>query len=96
MALSVNFPLKEGEVTITRLSPGPDGQLRLLIVKGTGLQAPLLFQGNTLLVKLQQPVEQVIHKLLNKGLEHHYVVIYGDYSQELEELGRLLGLEIIT
>ncbi|WP_338823694.1 hypothetical protein [Neomoorella humiferrea] len=96
MALSVNFPLKEGEVTITRLSPGPDGQLRLLIVKGTGLQAPLLFQGNTLPVKLQQPVEQVINKLLNKGLEHHYAVIYGDYSRELEELGKLLGLEIIA
>ncbi|WP_338826863.1 L-fucose/L-arabinose isomerase family protein [Neomoorella thermoacetica] len=95
MALSVNFPLKEGEVTITRLSPGPNGQLRLLVTKGTGLQTQLLFQGNTLPVKLAQPVAQVIDKFLQKGLEHHYAIIYGNYILELKELGKLLGLEII-
>ncbi|QGP91049.1 hypothetical protein MGLY_03730 [Neomoorella glycerini] len=95
MALSVNFPLKEGEVTITRLSPGPDGRLRLLVVEGEGLEAGLLFQGNTLLVKMQQPVRQLIAKFLQKGLEHHYVIIYGNYSLELKELGKLVGLEIL-
>ncbi|MEA4900681.1 L-fucose/L-arabinose isomerase family protein [Desulfitobacterium sp.] len=95
MPLSVYGPLKDGPVTICRISPDQDGKLRLLIGKGTGLEAPMLYSGNTLPVHTETPVEGVLQTLLKKGLEHHYVVIYGDYVKELQELAQLLDLETI-
>lgn len=95
MPLSVYGPLKDGQVTICRISPDKDGKLRLLIGKGTGVDAPMLYSGNTLPVHIQTPVDSVLQTLLKKGLEHHYVVIYGDYVKELQELAHLLDFETI-
>ncbi|WP_338833067.1 L-fucose/L-arabinose isomerase family protein [Neomoorella humiferrea] len=93
--LSLYFPLREGQVTISRLSPDKNGKLRLLLGKGTGLQAPLLFSGNTLPVRLETPVSQALDTLINKGFEHHYVLTYGDFTKEMREFARLLELEIV-
>jgi len=93
--LTVYGPLKGGQVTICRLSPNNDGSFRLLIGKGTGIEAPMLYSGNTIPVRLETPVDSVIQLLLNKGVEHHYIIIYGDYVKELQELARLLEIETI-
>ncbi|MGI9862267.1 L-fucose/L-arabinose isomerase family protein [Moorella naiadis] len=94
--LSLYFPLREGKVTISRLSPDKNGKLRLLLGKGTGLQAPMLFSGNTLPVRLETPVGPALDAILNKGFEHHYVLTYGDFTPELREFARLLELEIVA
>lgn len=94
--LSLYFPLREGKVTISRLSPDKNGKLRLLLGKGTGLQAPMLFSGNTLPVRLETPVGPALGTILNKGFEHHYVLTYGDFTPELREFARLLELEIVA
>lgn len=94
--LSLYFPLREGKVTISRLSPDKNGKMRLLLGKGTGLQAPMLFSGNTLPVRLETPVTSALDIILNKGFEHHYVLTYGDYTPELREFARLLELEIVA
>ena len=93
--LCLYFPLRDGTVTITRLSPDKNNRLRLLVGKGTALRAPMLFQGNTLPVHLDTPVEMAIQTILERGFEHHYVLIYGDYTKELRELARLLAIEIV-
>lgn len=93
--LSVYGPLKEGRVTICRLSPDGNGRLRLLLGRGTGVDAPMLYSGNTLPVRLETSVESVLQLLLDKGVEHHYIIIYGNYSQELRELANLLEIETI-
>lgn len=93
--LAIYGPLKEGQVTICRLSPDKEGRLRLLIGKGTGVEAPMLYSGNTLPVHLEASVESVLQILLDKGVEHHYIIAYGDYIKELRELANLLEIETI-
>ncbi|SMB97298.1 L-fucose isomerase [Thermanaeromonas toyohensis ToBE] len=93
--LSLYFPLREGETTISRLSPGKDGRYRILLGKGIGLQTPLLFSGNTLLIRLERPVTSVLDTILSHGFEHHYIIAYGDLIQEWREFARLLDLEIV-
>lgn len=93
--LSLYFPLKGGEVTISRLGVNKNNLLRLLSIKGTGLEAPMLFNGNSLPVQLEHSVAEAINNLIYQGFEHHYVVMYGDFTRELKEFARLLDLEII-
>lgn len=95
MPLGVYGPLKEGQVTICRISPDKDGKFRLLIGSGTGVEAPMLYSGNSLPVRIETPVDSVLQLLLNKGVEHHYIIIYGDYVQELKEFARILEIETI-
>lgn len=93
--LALYFPLQGETVTIMRLSPGPDNSLRLLLGRGAGLQAPLLFSGNTLPVRMEKPVNDIIAAILAEGFEHHYVIVYGDLAKELRDFSALLGLEIV-
>lgn len=93
LPLALYFPLKEGPVTISRLSPGRGEHLRLLIGKGDSKEAPMLFNGNSLPVKTERPVAGIIDNLLEQGFEHHYVVSYGNITRELKEVVKLLDLE---
>jgi L-fucose isomerase-like protein len=93
--LGLYFPLRGGDVTVARLSPDAANRMRLLSVAGTAVEAPLAFSGNSLPVQTKAPAEQIIDAILQKGFEHHYIVMYGDYSQELAEVADLLQLELI-
>ncbi|MFZ7104215.1 MAG: L-fucose/L-arabinose isomerase family protein [Peptococcaceae bacterium] len=94
--LALYFPLQEGFVTISRLSPDKDNRLRLLIGGGVGLKRELMFQGNTLPVKMEEAVEKVIEKILYNGLEHHYILTYGDFTEELKEFADLVNLQTLN
>ncbi|MEL7565206.1 MAG: L-fucose/L-arabinose isomerase family protein [Dehalobacterium sp.] len=93
LPLSLYFPLKDGLVTVSRLSPGRKESLRLLIGKGEGEKAPMLFNGNSMPVKTERPVKAILDNLVEKGFEHHYVISYGNITAELKEVARLLDLD---
>jgi L-fucose isomerase-like protein len=89
---TLEFPLRAGRVTVTRLGPLETGY-RLLIVTGEALQTPMLLRGNNILVKTDLPVRQVIDRIIDKGVEHHYALTYGDLRQDLLELCKWTGLQ---
>ncbi|KJS20795.1 MAG: fucose isomerase [Clostridiaceae bacterium BRH_c20a] len=93
--LALYFPLQEGFVTIGRLSPDKNNKLRLLIGGGVGIKRELMFHGNTLPVKIETPVEEAIDSIIYNGLEHHYILTYGDFTEELKEFANLVNLEIL-
>lgn len=94
--LGLHFPLRGGDVTVARLSPDSANRMRLLSVAGTAAEAPLAFSGNSLPVKTKAQTEQIIDTILEKGFEHHYIVMYGDYALELADFADLLQLELIN
>lgn len=96
MPLALYFPLQGGTVTIARLSPDKNNRLRLLIGGGVGVERELMFYGNTLPVKIERTVEEAIETIINYGFEHHYIIAYGDFTEEFKEVANLVDLEIIT
>ena len=58
------------------------------------MDKPQQFYGTSVVVKVQSQAVQVINDSVEAGFEPHFCVIYGDYSQALEILGGMLGMEI--
>jgi L-fucose isomerase-like protein len=92
MGFALNFGLKPGAVTISRLSQSADGY-RMLIMRGEALDAPQKFNGTSVTVRLNGPVRETVRSLMLGGFEPHYSVVYEDIVEELKELCRLLNIE---
>jgi L-fucose isomerase-like protein len=92
IGLAMDFGLKPGEVTIFRVSHTPDGY-RLLVMKGEALDTEKPFNGTSVEVELATDVTDTLYELMNAGYEPHFALVYGDVTNQLIGLGRLLGLE---
>jgi L-fucose isomerase-like protein len=84
------------KATLFRVNRKPDGTFRFFVAKAEILDKPKQFLGTSLVAKINNDVTKVVAKLLNEGLEPHFVVIYDDVYDSLIILAQMLGLEIIT
>jgi L-fucose isomerase-like protein len=91
--------VKTGRVTLCRLASRGD-KYRLHIVTGEAVTprlweeagwAPPAPQLPSLEVILDSPVSDFAQKVLGQ----HYIIAYGDYREQLQDLCRLLGVEVI-
>jgi len=81
---TLEFALRSGRVTFSRLGPAGEAY-RLLIVTGESLPTGMLLRGNNLLMRTDLPVRQVIDRIIERGIEHHYSLTYGDLRRDLVE-----------
>lgn len=94
--VTVEFPVRgEGPVTVTRLATGPTGTMRMFLVGGEAVPAVKTLRGNAFAVRFRRPVRQVIDTIIRQGLEHHTVVVHGDTRDELRQLARWIGVEVL-
>jgi L-fucose isomerase-like protein len=89
---TLEFALREGRVTVSRL--GPIGEkYRLLIVTGQAVPTGMLLRGNNLLLRTDLPVRQMVERIIEKGIEHHYSATYGDLRKDLLEFCNWTGIQ---
>lgn len=89
-----DFNRDKGKViTVARFSP--DGS-KLLVTKGTIVCGNGFRQHscNTAIVFAVNDQEDLFQKQMQVG--NHLATVYGDYTKEMEALGRSLGIEVIT
>lgn len=80
--------------TIFRIGRKPDGSFRFFIAEGSVLDKPKQFNGTSIVVKTDCASKEVVYDSIKNGWEPHFVVVYDRVGNELEKLGRMLGLEI--
>lgn len=92
---TLEFAMRAGRMTISRL--GPIGEnYRLLILTGEAVSTPMLLRGNNMLVRTDLPVRQVIDRIIERGIEHHYSATYGDLRKDLVEFCKWVGINAET
>lgn len=89
--LVMDFPLKEGEVTLARISQAT-GTLRLVYGHGQMMAEPKPFSGTAGILKLDCHARTFLDLLMREGLEHHVSLTYGDYVEELHTFADLINL----
>ena len=89
---TMEFGLKDGEVTVLRLGKSREG-LRLMAMKGKALDEPQKFWGTSLTFKpaTGTPQEKVA-SLVADGWEPHFVVAYGNVTEELRLMCGFLNI----
>lgn len=92
--LNVEFPLKDGVVTLARLG-FLDGRYRMLVTTGEALRIGPIVKGTVAQVRTDASAKKLMDTLIYDGWEHHLTMIYSDISAELEQLCRILNIECV-
>ncbi len=91
MPLLFEFPLKEGVVTIMRISQSL-GEQKMVISKGKMVKRGLPYTGTSGVVMFDRGAKQVLDDIISAGLEHHVAIAYGDHVQLLSEVATEMKL----
>ncbi len=92
--LLFEFPLKPGNITLMRISRSY-GATKLILFKGTVLDAPMAYSGTSGVVRFERTVADLLPDMLASGLEHHVATAYGDHRPALRKWADNRGLPIL-
>ena len=86
--------LKDGPVTAARFT-NIDGQYRLFLLSGKAVPTTRNTRGSMVNVEVQTPVLDLIHKIAENGMSHHWAIVWQDVAEELTALAKLLNIPVI-
>lgn len=78
--------------TILRIGKEKDGSLRLFLCAGEAIGRPRQYHGTSLVVKPDRPAGELIRWAVEDGWEPHFVIAYGDITQEVRALAAMCGI----
>lgn len=91
---TMEFGLKEGEVTIIRLGKDKD-VFRMFMMKGTALNEPQKFYGTTVTVRPSGGAAAAkIKTFVDAGWEPHFIIAYGNIADSLRIFCELRGISL--
>ena len=82
------------KVTVFRVGQKADGSFRFFVTTGSALDKPKQFCGTSIVVRTDKKSYDIVNQSVKDGWEPHFVVIYGDCSDELKILGHMLEIEV--
>ncbi len=83
------------ESTILRIGKRADGNFRIFMANGEILDKPKQFSGTTIVVKTKNKAGEIVRKAVLEGWEPHFAVSYGDVTENIKSLGRMLNIEVL-
>ena len=90
-----DFSLKEGEITIFRVSKARN-KLQFFVLKGQVLDRPNSFSGTSGVINLGDNSAHKLEQMFKGGLEHHVAFTYGDISDKLIHFGEQMNIPTYT
>ena len=90
------FLVKPGKVTAVNIC-GHGDEFRLSFMVGDAVSCGMEFPGNPVKIKFDKPVSQINREIMKNGIGHHWMVAYGDFSEELKyfcKINNILVYEI--
>lgn len=86
--------LKEGPVTAARFT-NIDGQYRLFLLQGTAIPTVRNTRGSMVNVRIETPVLDLVKEIAEKGMSHHYSLVWEDVAQQMEQIAGILDIPVI-
>lgn len=86
--------LKSGPVTAARFT-NIDGQYRLFLLRGEAIPTVRNTRGSMVNVKVNTPVLELVQKIAESGMSHHYSVVWQDVAEAMIAVAKLLNIPII-
>jgi len=90
---TVEFPFREGEVTLAKLLRPLDGKLKLFTARGRVIPVSEGVRGSVGAVVPEPSAAAFIDRMMRVPVEHHIALVYGDWQAELAQFCDFTGLE---
>jgi L-fucose isomerase-like protein len=91
----MELSLKPGPVTIAKVLRPFEGGMKIFIGRGQSLPSDPGVRGTVATVRVEPPPEQFLRSLLHHAVEHHLVLVPGDWTEDLVQFAQLAGIEPI-
>jgi len=92
--VTADFVLKEGELSVLRLDSA-EGKYRVFLQKARAIPMEKELKGTYLKAKFDEPVRNVLDKVIQHGVAHHASVVYGNYIEPFRIAAKIAGWELI-
>ena len=87
------FLVKPGKVTAVNICGHGDG-FRLSFMVGEAVPCGMEFPGNPVKIKFDKDVMEINKDIMKYGIGHHWMVAYGDYSEELRYFCKINNIKM--
>ena len=85
----VLFPAKPGKVTLLSLTAG-EHAYQCAMLSGEAIATDMIFPGNPAKVRFNSPSKEIIDWIFQEGIGQHWMIAYGDYSEEIRAWSQLV------
>jgi len=68
----------------------------MFITSGEAIRTKQIVRGNPLEVRLDVKVDDFLRTVTTRGVEHHLLMVHGDWSEILSEMCEIAGFEKMT
>ena len=93
----VEFSIKEGPITMMSIGLKADGTFKFIVAEGESLAGPIPATGNTNTHgKFPPDVRTFLRRWTLEGPTHHFALGIGHHAEELEKVGKALGVETVV
>lgn len=86
--------LKDGPVTAARFT-NIDGRYHLFLLHGTAVPTVRNTRGSMVNVRIETPVLDLVKEIAEKGMSHHYSLVWEDVAQQMEQIAGILDIPVI-
>ena len=93
---SVEFKIKEGDITMLGITQTGDGKFKFVIGEGVSKKGPIPPTGNTNTRGFFEPnTKSFIKKWVMEGPTHHYALGIGKHAETIAKIAEVLGIEYV-
>lgn len=93
---SVEFKIKEGEITMLGITQNANGGFKFVIGEGISKKGPIPPTGNTNTRGFFEPTtKEFIKKWVMEGPTHHYALGIGHHADTIKKIADVLGIESV-
>lgn len=90
----VLFPAKPGKVTLLNIT-ARENAYQCAMLTGEAIATEMVFPGNPARIKFNRPAKDVIDWTFKEGMGHHWMIAYGDYSEEIRAWSKLVQKDFL-
>ncbi len=88
----LELALKPGPITLAKLMRPVEGRFQLFLARGEVIPTPDGTRGSVATIRVEPSMDAFLDAMLQHGVEHHLVLVYGDWIEDLRQIARLAGL----
>jgi L-fucose isomerase-like protein len=90
------FGLKPGPVTIAKLLRPFESGVKIFIGRGEVIPSDPGIRGTVATIRVEPSPSQFLQSMLQHAVEHHLVIAYGDWTDDLAQSAQFAGVDCIS
>jgi len=91
----VEFPVKPRPVTLAKLLRPFESGMKMFVARGEVIPSDSSARGTVATVRVAPSPEKFLESMLHYGVEHHLILVYGDWEEDLTQFAQFAGIEIL-